>query len=137
MLLSEKMFYVLIAAVVFACGVGGNEFYHTFDDKPQPIDCQDLEKKLGYANAAQEFCVRELVQEQMKTDYLKGIDTSGVSCSDIVRHLHEKYTGDRHYNETVNAILQMKLDTLGKAYTQCMHQLADSTINYMPKGVTK
>ena len=47
MLLSEKMFYVLIAAVVFACGFGANEFYHTLDDKSQPIDCQDLEKNWG------------------------------------------------------------------------------------------
>lgn len=130
--LAEKLFYVLIIAVIFAVGFMTSELVNaTPETKPE---CSDLAKKLDYAYAAHDICVRELVDEQRKTHYLKDLDTNGLSCDMFVRHLHKKYNGDYHQMEVSNTMLQVMLDTLGKSYKACMNQLANQTINYVPKG---
>ena len=131
--LSEKLFYVLIAACLFAFGFMTNEFVNAEPEKKS--DCYEVEKRLEYANAAQDICVHDLVDEQRKTYYLKDLDTNGLSCDMFVRHLHKKYNGDYHQMEVSNTMLQVMLDTLGKSYKACMNQLAEQTINYVPKGV--
>lgn len=130
--LSEKLFYVLLIAAIFAVGFMTSELVNAEPEKKP--ECSELAKKLDYAYAAHDICVHELVDEQRKTYYLKDLDTNGLSCDMFVRHLHKKYNGDYHRMEVSNTMLQVMLDTLGKSYKACMNQLTNQTINYVPKG---
>jgi len=51
----------------------------------------NLQKRLEHSRGTFDLCITELVQEQDKTRWLEGLDTAGVSCSEVLAYQKMKF----------------------------------------------
>lgn len=116
--MSEKLqwFCVIILLVVVCLGAGV-----IFGQKKDSVDPQFYENAIA-------LCAKDWTVEYNKTKFLDGIDTNGVTCSDVVDHMNAKYVQELRTYELNARMLETKYSALKDVAVKYFQMTNDSSV---------
>jgi hypothetical protein len=122
---------IIIVTILFAF-VGGLAFgYKLKDDSTDLVEAiaknDELASRLEVQEIANDYCIKDLTDEMMLNSRFRGLDTNGLSCSEVIEHLNNKYKADISNNELQLKFIERNYKLMEDYISEYYHRTNDST----------
>ena len=116
--MSEWKQWALVIIVALSLGLGAGIFVEQKNASCDP----------EFTKNAVALCTKNWTDEHNKTKFLDGIDTNGVSCSQVVDHMNAKYVQELRTYELNARMLETKYSALKDVAVKYFQLTQDSTV---------
>jgi hypothetical protein len=122
---------IIIVTILFAF-VGGLAFgYKLKDDCTDLVEAiaknDELASRLEVQEIANDYCIKDLTDEMMLNSRFRGLDTNGLSCSEVIEHLNNKYKADISNNELQLKFIERNYKLMEDYISDYYQRTKDST----------
>lgn len=116
--MSEKVKCIGVVILIVAGCLGAGVI---FGQKKDSVDPQFTENAIA-------LCAKNWTDEHNKVKFLDGIDTNGVTCSDVVDHMNAKYVQELRTYELNARMLETKYSALKDVAVKYFQMTNDSSV---------